>query len=382
MQSRNWLNWGIVLGALIFTASGGRTIAYAQTSQEPIKIGAVLSITGAAAGLGVPERNGALVAEKAINARGGIKGRPIKLIVEDDTTNPDVAVSKANDLIFNQKVVALLGGTNIAPTVAMGGITEKVKLPQFAFTGLGPAVERTRKCVFHMFTPHDLNARTLFEYARVLKAKKVAVLHDSGYGAVVMRELTNVMKNYPDIQVLAVEKFELSATDVTAQAAKIKAVEPEAIFVIAVTATPFRSIRQLQMTQPIIALNGASSYEIVNAMGSAANDVIFPEFLVFEDPLPHQKEFINLVMKETGTKAKNPESVAWDAMHVIAAALEKAGPDAGNEKLCETIRGPYKGVTTDYDFSADDMTGIKLSGYIFSKLVNGQYTRLPTRLND
>jgi branched-chain amino acid transport system substrate-binding protein len=67
---------------------------------------------------------------------------------------------------------------------------------------------------------------------------------------------------------------------------------------------------------------------------------------------------------------------------VIAAALEKVGPDAGNEKLCAAIRGPYNGVTTDYDFSADDMTGIKLSGYIFSKVVNGQYTRLPTRLKD
>ena len=381
MHTRGCINGltavGLVLAAGLVAAGPLRGQA-----QEPIRIGAVLSVTGAAAGLGVPERNGAVVAEKAINAKGGIKGRPIKLIVEDDTTNPDTAVTKANDLIFNQKVVALLGGTNIAPTVAMGGITDKVKLPQFAFTGLGPEVEKSRKCVFHMFTPHALNARTLFEYARVLGTKRAGVLHDSGYGTVVMRELNNVMKNYPDIQIAAVEKFELSATDATAQAAKIKAANPDVIFVIAVTATPFRSIRGLQMSQPIIALNGASSYEIVNAMGSAANDIIYPEFVVYEDPLPHQKQFIEHVMKETGTKAKNPESVAWDAMHVIAAALEKVGPDAGNQKLCDAIRGPYQGVTTDYDFSADDMTGIKLSGYIFSKLVNGQYTRLPTRLKD
>jgi branched-chain amino acid transport system substrate-binding protein len=370
----------LVIAGVVVTVAGPMT--HGQQGQEPIKIGAVLSVTGPAAGLGVPERNGAIVAEKAINAQGGIKGRPIKLIVEDDTTNPDTAVTKANDLIFNQKVVALLGGTNIAPTVAMGGITDRVKLPQFAFTGLGPEVEKSRNCVFHMFTPHALNARTLFEYARHINAKRVATLHDSGYGTVVMRELANITKLYPDIQMVAVEKFELGATDVTAQAAKIKALNPDAIFVIAVTATPFRSIRQLQMTQPIIALNGASSYEIVNAMGSAANDVIYPEFVVYEDPLPHQKQFIDLVMKETGTKAKNPESVAWDAMHVIKAAIEKVGPDAGNEKLCQAIRGPYKGVTTDYDFSQPDMTGIKLSGYIFSKLVNGQYTRLPYRMKD
>jgi branched-chain amino acid transport system substrate-binding protein len=360
----------IVIGAVVAVAT-----SHAQ-SKDPIKIGVVLSTTGPAAGLGIPERNGAILAAKEINSKGGINGRPIQLVVEDDTTNPDTAVSKANDLIFNQGVVAIIGGTSIAPTVAMGGITDKQKVPQFALTGLGPPVEKARKCVFHMFTPHALNARTMFVYAQHIKAKKVAVLHDSGYGSVVIKELNNIKGDYPDVEVVDVEKYDIASTDVTAQAAKIKAANPDAIFVIAVNATAFRGIRALQMTQPIIALNGASSYEIVSAMGTAADNVIFPEFVVYEDPLPHQKDFIDYVMKESGAKAKNAESVSWDAIHVIAAALTKS-PDARNEKLCEAIRGPYKGITTDYDFSADDMTGIKLSGYIFSKLVKGQYTRLP-----
>jgi branched-chain amino acid transport system substrate-binding protein len=346
-------------------------------SKEPIKIGAVLSITGPAAGLGVPERNGATLAAKEINSKGGINGHPVELIVEDDTTNPDTAVSKVNDLIFNKGVVAVLGGTSIAPSVAMGGITNREKVPQFAFTGLGPPVEKTRTCEFHMFTPHALNARTMFEYARHIGAKRVAVLHDSGYGSVVMRELSKITGDYPDIKIIDVEKYDITATDVTAQAAKIKAANPDAIFVIAVNATAFRAVRQLEMKQPIIALNGASSYEIVSAMGSAADNIIFPEFVVYEDPLPRQKAFIEYVKKESGARAKNAESVAWDALHVVAHALEKAGIDARHEKLCAAIRGPYQGVTTDYDFSADDMTGIKLSGYVFSKLVHGTYTRLP-----
>lgn len=87
--------------------------AHAQTG-EPIKIGAVVSITGAGAGLGNPERNGMLLAEKEINAKGGINGRPIKLIIEDDTSNPDTALSKANDLLFSQK------GRGTARTIADG----------------------------------------------------------------------------------------------------------------------------------------------------------------------------------------------------------------------------------------------------------------------
>lgn len=367
--------------AVVLTVLSALMPAQAQ-SQEPIKIGAVLSVSGAAAGLGIPERSGALAAEKEINEKGGVNGRPIKLIVEDDTTNPDTAVSKVNDLIYNQKVVAVIGGSNLPSSVAIGGITDKIKVPQFAFTGLGPAAEKARTCEFHMFTAHDLNARALLGYAvEFLKAKTIGVLYDSGYGAVVMREFDRVVDQYP-VKIVAKEKFELSATDVTAEAAKIKAANPDAIFIVTVQAAPFRAVRNLQMKQPIVAVNGSSSYETVNAMGSAADNIIFPEFVVTEDPLPNQAEFVAYMQKNFNIKAKNAEAVAWDAVHAIAAALKKVGPDAGHEALCEAVKGPFSGVTTQYDFSAPDMTGVKLSGYLFSKLVNGQYTRLPDRLKD
>ena len=151
---------------------------------------------------------------------------------------------------------------------------------------------------------------------------------------------------------------------------------------IGTTATPFRAIRQLQMKQPIIAVNGASSYEVLNAMGATvANDIVFPEFIVNEDPLPNQKEFVELFRKEMNGRAKNFEAAAWDAVHVAMRALDKVGPDAGGEKLCEAMREPYSGVMANYNFTADDMTGIGLSSFVFSKLVNGQFTRTPFRIN-
>jgi branched-chain amino acid transport system substrate-binding protein len=339
--------------------------AFAQAG-DPIKFGAVVSVTGVGAGLGVNERNGLLLAEKTINAKGGLNGRPIRIIIEDDTSNPDVAVTKVNDLIFNQKVVTVFGGSLLGPAVAIGGITDTAKIPQITFTGLGPAVEKNRKCVFHTLPPHELNARGLFEYARSIGAKKVGVLHDTGYGNVVMRELNHVAGDYKDIQLLGPEKYEMAATDATAQAAKLRALEPDAIFVIGTTATPFRAIRQLQMKQPIVAVNGASSYEVLNAMGATvANDIVFPEFIVNENPLPNQKEFVELFRKDmNGGRAKNFEAAAWDAVNIAMRALAKVGVDAGSD-----------------NFSADDMTGIGLSSFVFSKLVNGQYTRTPFRIS-
>jgi len=374
------LSFAIAAGAIVVGA--GATPAFAQT--DPIKFGAVLSVTGVGAGLGVNERNGLLLAEKTINAKGGFKGRPIRIIVEDDTSNPDTAVTKVNDLIFNQKVVTVFGASLLGPAVAIGGITDSAKIPQLTFTGLGPAVELKRRCVFHMLPPHELNARGLYEYARSIGAKRVGVLHDTGYGNVVMREINNVAGDYKDIQVFAPEKYEMAATDATAQAAKLRALNPDAIFVIGTTATPFRAIRQLQMKQPIVAVNGASSYEVLNAMGpTVANDIVFPEFIVNEDPLPNQKEFVETFRKEmNGGRAKNFEAAAWDAVHVAMRAIDKVGSaDAGGEKLCAAMREPYSGVMANYNFSANDMTGIGLSSFVFSKLVNGQFTRTPFRIN-
>lgn len=351
----------------------------AQTSGEAIKIGAIVSVTGAGAGLGVPERNGLLLAEKDINAKGGIKGRPIKIIVEDDASNPDTALSKANDLIFGQKVQALLGPSLTASTVAVGGVTHANKIPQIAFTGIGPAVERDRKCVAHVLPPQRLNATALLEYAKSIKATKIGVLHDAGYGNVVMAELKPLADKY-GVKLVAVEKFEIGATDTTTQAAKVKAAQPEAVFIIATSATPFRNVKQIQITQPVIAAIGSSSYEYVNAMGPAADNIVIPEFVVGEDPLPHQKAFVELYKQAYNSTPKNYEAAAWDAAHIIAAALNKAGADATGEKLCEAMKAPYAGVLANYDFSADDMTGIPITSFVFSKLVGGKYTRTPFRV--
>ena len=366
--------------ALAVSGLSSATSAHAQAaSGEPIKIGAIISITGPAAGLGVPERNVLVMTEKVINATGGVKGRPIQVIIRDDATNPDTALSQANDLIFGQKVVAILGATITAPTVAIGGVTHKVKLPHLAFSGIGPVIERERKCVLHMPVSQELHARALLAYARSIGAKKLGVLHDAGVGNIVLAELRRLLDTY-GAAIVAAEKFEFGATDITTQAAKVKAAQPDAIIVVTASATPFRDVRRLQMTQPIIAHMASSTYEYVNAMGKTADNIVFPEFLVAEDPLPHQRDFVELSKKERGALPKNVDAFVWDSLHVLRQALAKAGPGAEGEKICEAIRQtPYAGVFANYNFAADDMNGIQLSGFVYSKLVNGSYTRLPFR---
>jgi len=370
------------LAAAVFAVCAGLLVlprpATAQTpAGEPIKIGAVLSLTGPGAGLGLAERSGIQLAEKTINERGGIKGRLIKILIEDDGSKPDIAKSKAENLIFGEKVKLILGPSLTASTGAVAAITNAEHLGQIAMTGLGPPIELTYKSLYHMLPPQSLNARAMLEYTtRALKAKKVGVLHDSGYGNLVMNNLKATAGAY-GVEFVAVEKFEVGATDVSTQAAKVRAADPEVVFVIATSPTPFRNARQMRIEQPIVSAIGSSAYEYVRGMGEFGHDIVFPEFVVGEDPLPHQVDFVALYRKTYNALPKNYDAAGWDAVHIAVKALEKAGPDAAPEAIAAAMRGPHKGVLASYNLAADDMTGIELSSYVYSRLVNGKFTRLP-----
>lgn len=352
------------------------TGAIAQASPtEPIRVGALLSVTGGLAAVGLPEREGVLLAQKVVNARGGVNGRPLEIVVEDDGSSPDSAVSKVNALIHTQKVRAIIGPSGIAQTVAVGGISQSQKVPLVAFTGIGPAVERERSCVFHLTPSQELNARAVLSYARDTGVKKVGVLHDSGYGQVIWNSMKTLGGEY-GVEFAQVEKFEIAATDITTQAAKVKAVNPDAVIVMSTSAAPFRNARQIKIGAPIISVHGTATYETVKAMGDAADNIIHPEFLVAEDPLPTQKEFVEAYRKEYGKLPKHFSAAGWDSVMALVEALKTAGGDAAGEKLCAAMRRPFQGVTTRYDFSAPDMGGMTLAGFTYSKLVAGRFTRL------
>jgi len=367
----------IFLPLLLLPLFGG-IAACQQTSDEPVKVGAVLSLTGPGAGLGGPERNGILLAQKQINANGGIRGRPLEVIVEDDGSKADIAKSKAEGLIHGENVVALLGPSLTASTGAVASVTNRMGMPQLCMTGLGPEIELSYKSLFHMLPPQSLNAQAMLEYlSKGLNAKQIGVLYDSGYGQLVMTHLENQARDY-GITIVAEEKFEVGATDVSTQAAKVRAAKPEIVGIIATSPVPFRNARQMRITQPIVSAIGSSSYEYVKGMGEFADDIVFPEFIVSEDPLPHQKEFVDLFVKEYGTLPKTYDAAGWDATHVIAQALNEAGPDADSETIANAIRANrYRGVIAKFNFAAPDMTGIELESYTYSKLVDGNYTRLP-----
>ena len=361
----------------VVTVAGQTSSVQAQAAKgEPIKIGAVISLTGPGAGLGQPQRQGMLLAEKVINAKGGVNGRPISITIEDDGSKPDIAKSKAERLIFDEKIVALIGPSLTASTGSVAALTNAEGMAELCFTGLGPKIELSYKSLYHLLPPQELNARAMLEYVtKELKVKKIGILHDTGYGQVVTNQLNGLREKY-GVEFSGVEKFEVGASDVTAQAAKIRAVNPDVVFVIATSAVPFRNVRQVKIEQPIVSAIGSATYDYVRGFGEYADNIVFPEFVVGEDPKDSQKEFVAAFQKEYNAVPKNFEAAAWDAVHIIAKAIEKAGPTATPKDIAAAMRGPQAGAMANYDFSNEDQTGIEMSSYVFSKLTKGKFERL------
>src|SRR5215469_4587923 len=205
----------VLMGTMSTLAACFAAPVLAQQS-EPISIGAVLSLTGPGAALGQAERSGIRLAEKVLNEAGGVNGRTIRVLVEDDGSKPDIAKSKAEALIFNEKIALMIGASLTASTGAISALTNSEKMPQIALTGLGPAIELTYKSLFHLLPPQALNAKAMLEYTKAQNFKKIGVLHDSGYGQLVYNNLKTMGSDY-GVSFVAVEKFEVGAQDVSTQ---------------------------------------------------------------------------------------------------------------------------------------------------------------------
>jgi branched-chain amino acid transport system substrate-binding protein len=364
----------VLMGTMSSLAAGCFATSALAQQNDPITIGAVLCLTGPGAALGQAERSGIRLAEKVLNEAGGVNGRAIRVLVDDDGSKPDIAKSKTEALIFNEKIALLIGSSLTASTGAIAALTNSEKMTQLALTGLGPAIELTYKSLFHLLPPQVLNAKAMLEYTKAQNFKKIGVLHDSGYGQLVYNNLKTLGSDY-GVNFVAVEKFEVGAQDVSTQAAKVRAAEPEAVYVIATSSVPFRAARQVRITQPIISAIGSSAYDYVRGMGEYADDIVFPEFLVGEDPEPHQKAFVDIYKAAYNSLPKNYEAAGWDAVHIAVNALKKAGP-TDRTAIAQAMQQPYRGVMASYNFAAEDLTGIELSSYVYSKLVKTQFTRL------
>ena len=198
--------------------AGGSAMA-----QEPIRIGAFLSVTGPASFLGDPEQKTLEMLVERINADGGVLGRKLQLIAYDDGGDAEKARTFAKRLLEQDKVDAIVGGSTTGATMAAVPLVEAAQTPFVSLAGAVVIVEPTKKWVFK--TPHTdrMACEKIFADMQGRKLTKLALISGAGGFDKSMRgECLKVAPKY-GVEIVADETYGAADTDMTAQLTKIRA---------------------------------------------------------------------------------------------------------------------------------------------------------------
>ena len=365
------------------TTAGSSTTVAAPTG-EAVVIGAIVSATGPNSALGLQERNVLQMMETNINAAGGVLGRPLKIVIEDDKSDAQAAVTAANKLIDQDKAVALIAATGSASTLAVKAITAPKGLPQMAMAAANDVTDKAPADWIWRTPQKDAMAaaRALKYISGTLKVKKIAVLHDeNAFGASGAAEIVKTASTY-GLEIVANESYKTADTDVTAQLTKIKGANPEALVVWGTNPGPAlaaKNMKQLSMTIPYIGSHGIANATFIKLAGDAAEGVVFPagRLLVpasITDAAQKKvtDDFIAAYKAAYNGDSPNPfGGYAFEAVSLLVNAITKAGktdPAAIQAALNATQGfvmpdGVYNYSATNHDgLTADDMIMVKIQG--------------------
>jgi branched-chain amino acid transport system substrate-binding protein len=352
---------------------------------ENIKVGAILAVTGPMSFLGAPEAKTVEMLVADINAKGGINGNPIELIIKDSTGSPEKAVSFAKQLIEEDKVLAIVGPSSSGETMQIKKIAEDGKTPLLSCAAAEVIVDPVASYVFKTPQKDSDAVKMIYQEMNKLGLKKIAVLVDNtGFGKAGQEQLVKIA---PELGITIVENevYDKAATDLSAIVAKIKAnKEVQAIVnwsVVPAQAIVAKNIRQTGWNVPIFQSHGFGNIKFVEAAGVAAEGIIFPAGrLLIASDLPAdnpQKELLVQYKKNYEEKYKENVSTfgghAYDALVILEAAVKVAGND--REKVRAAIEGLQNlpGTAGVFSFSAKDHNGLTIDAFQMMTVKDGKF---------
>src|SRR5919205_538570 len=307
-------------------------------AQAPIKIGVIQPLSGPVAASGNYVRMGAEIARDWINARGGVEGLKIDLLIEDNKSDPKEAASAAEKLIVRDKVPALMGAWGSSMTLAAMPKLEEYGVPMVVETSSAASVtKRGNPWVFRISPPSEMEALGLEQYVDKLGVKKadfLAVNTDWGRGSITA--FGDMLKR-KGVEVGAAEFMEQSATDMNAQLTKIKSTGGDTLFLTTAVEQITLVLKQGQeqrLTRKIITTGGSSSpTQLIKQAGAAAEGSYHIVFFMpwFPEAMPDPK--LAKAFVDEWTKRGHPfEGLTegfrgHDGIATIAEAIKIAGKD-------------------------------------------------------
>jgi branched-chain amino acid transport system substrate-binding protein len=356
-------------------------------AQDTIKVGAILAVTGPASFLGSPEAKTLEMMVADINAKGGIGGKKVVLIVKDSGASAEKAVSFAKQLIEEEKVLAIIGPSTSGETMAIKALAEESKTPLLSCAAAEVIVNPVASYVYKTPQKDSQAVIRIFQQMKKMGISKIGVLSsNTGFGKAGKDQIEKLATEH-GIQIVVSEVYDSKATDLTAEVTKIKAANVQAIVnwsIEPAQAIVIKNARQLGLTIPIFQSHGFGNIGYVKAAGVAAEGVIFPagRLLIAEELPASNPQKKVLVSYKSDYEAKYKEDVstfgghAYDAMLLLAEAAKKGGNDRAKVRAeLEGLKGVV-GTAGIFNMSATDHNGLGLDAFEMLTVKDGRFVPL------
>ena len=359
----------------------------AAAAAEEVTIGALLSVTGPAAFLGAPEARTLEMLTEQVNARGGIAGHRVRLIVKDTGGSPEKAVSFAKQLIDEEKVFAILGPSTSGETMAVKAIAEEARTLLISLAAAEVIVNPVASNVFKTAQKDSHAVALIFQDMKTRGITRIAVFSsNTGFGKAGKEQIAKLAPDF-GIQIVLDEVYDKAATDLSAEATKLKGSNAQAVLNWSIEPAQsilVKNIRQLGISIPVYQSHGFGNLAYVKAAGPAAEGVIFPlGRLAVADALPAsnpQKAVLvayrDAYQKKYGEEVSGFGGYAWDAFQLLALAIEKVGLDRAKVRSALESTQGFVGQSGVFTFSPTDHNGLGMDSFEMLTVKNGRFVPL------
>lgn len=331
----------LVSSGSVMLVPGAAETAWAAT--DPVKIGSVMPVSMT---FSEQSRRGMELKVKELNAAGGILGgRKIELITYDDQNKPEEAAAATERLISRDKVSVILGSITTPGTAAVLAVTKRYRKMHISASAKSETLrENGHANAFFTNTTVSQDATKYNEFiANDLKLKRVAMLAElTDYGEGAIAQLKKSWSTPGSPQIVTIERINPKDTDHAAMLTKVKAMNPDGLYICLVGADIFanllRQIDELGVPGTKLPGPGVMALPVVKAAGRSVEGVIFGDFYANNLANPENKAFVAAFSTAYGYPPEKMELLGYEAVEVAAGAVAAAGPNGGNNEIAAATR--------------------------------------------
>ncbi len=367
-------------------AARSTSLAEGEGGEGAVRVGAVVSLTGTYAALGTAAKNAIEVEVARINAAGGVGGRQIEVIIEDDGSDESKAVAAASKLIDQDEVIAILGASGTGQSMAMRSELQRAGVPQISLAGGTVITADLDPLVFQTAWSNTLVVPFVLDAMKAHGARRVALISDTGAYGKDGRDIVLTEAPKSGIEIVSDQTFNPGDTDMSAQLTRIKGSGADAVLLWNAgkeAATIVKAAKDLGVDLPMFGGSGQAKLEFVEGAADGADGFVFGtgRSLIPENWEAGSEQhatvtgFAERYEAEYGEPPDIFAGHAFDAVNILTDALLRAGADATSEELRHAIEATsgLPGFGGTFTFSPTDHNGLTADDLALYEVRDGEW---------